>query len=117
MRHEAKKIAQIVSEILTLFLLNGAEIIDIKVNTKISTNERNTEIIIIQYECDYEEEFIQKIEYNLNTQRQYEIEGYYWQLVGEDDSSDELHLVGAMVDEANVTKKGKDLHIQLLRKS
>lgn len=117
MRHEAKKIAQIVSEILTLFLLNGAENIDIKVNTKISTNERNTEIIIIQYECDYEEEFIQKIEYNLNTQRQYEIEGYYWQLVGEDDSSDELHLVGAMVDEANVTKKGKDLHIQLLRKS
>ena len=40
-----------------------------------------------------------------------------WQLVGEDDSSDELHLVGAMVDEANVSKKGKDLHIQLLRKA
>lgn len=117
MIHEAKKIAQIVSEILTLFLLNGAENIDIKVNTKISTNGQNTEIIIIQYECDYEEEFIQKIEYNLNTQRQYEIEGYYWQLVGEDDSSDELHLVGAMVDKANVSKKGKDLHIQLLRKA
>lgn len=116
MRHEAKKIAQIVSEILTLFLLNGAENIDIKVNTKISTDGRNTEIIIIQYECDYEEEFIQKIEYNLKTQRQYEIEGYYWQLVGEDDSSDELHLVGAMVDKANVSKEGKDLHIQLLRK-
>ncbi len=117
MIHEAKKIAQIVSEILTLFLLNGAENIDIKVNTKISTNGRNTEIIIIQYECDYEEEFIEKIKYNLNTQRQYEIEGYYWQLVGEDDSSDELHLVGAMVDKANVSKEGTDLHIQLLRKA
>lgn len=116
MRHEAKKIAQIVSEILTLFLLNGAENIDIKVNTKITADGQNTEIILIQYECDYEDEFIQKIKYNLNTQRQYEIEGYYWQLVGEDDSGDELHLVGAMVDKANVTKKGKNLHIQLLRK-
>ncbi|WP_034218527.1 hypothetical protein [Lachnoclostridium phytofermentans] len=117
MRHEAKKIAQIVSEILTLFLLNGAENIDIKVNTKVSPNEQNTEIIIIQYECEYEEEFIQKMKYNLNTQRQYEIEGYYWQLVGEDDSGDELHLVGAMVDKANVTKIGKELHIQLFRKA
>jgi predicted peptidase len=117
MRHEAKKIAQIVSEMLTLFLLNGAENIDIKVNTKVSQNEQNTEIIIIQYECNYEEEFIQKMKYNLSTQRQYEIEGYYWQLVGEDDSGDELHLVGAMVDKANVTKKGNDLHIQLLRKA
>lgn len=116
MRLEAKKIAQIVSEILTLFLINGAENIDIKVNTKTSTDGQCTEIIIIQYECDYEEDFIQKIEYNLKTQRQYEVEGYYWQLVGEDDSGDELHLVGAMVDEAKVTKKGKDLHIQLLRK-
>lgn len=117
MRHEARKIAQIVSEILTLFLINGAENIDIKVNTKVSTNGQNTEIVIIQYECDFDEEFIQKIQYNLDTQRQYEIEGYYWQLVGEDDSSDELHLVGAMVDKANVTKNGKDLHIQLLRKA
>lgn len=117
MRHEAKKIAQIVSEILTLFLLNGAENIDIKVNTKITTNGQNTEIIIVQYECNYDEEFIQKVKYNLNTGRQNEIEGYYWQLVGEDDSSDELHLVGTMVDEANVLKKGNDLHIQLLRKA
>ncbi|ABX41879.1 hypothetical protein [Lachnoclostridium phytofermentans] len=117
MRHEAKKIAQIVSEMLTLFLLNGAENIDIKVNTKVSKNEQNTEIIIIQYECNYGEEFIQKIKNNLNTGRQIEIEGYYWQLVGDDDSGDELHLVGAMVDQANVTIEGKDLHIQLLRKA
>lgn len=117
MMHEAKKIAQIVSEILTLFLLNGAENIDIKVNTKMTTNGQNTEIIIIQYECDYEDEFIKKIEYSLKTQRQHEVESYYWQLVGEDDSSDELHLVGAMVDEANVTKNGKGLYIQLKRKA
>lgn len=117
MRHEAKKIAQIVSEILTLFLLNGAENIDIKVKTKVSQKDQNTEIMIIQYECNYDEAFIEKIKYSLNTQRQYEIEGYYWQLVGEDDSGDELHLVGAMVDKSNVAIKGKDLHIQLLRKA
>lgn len=117
MRHEAKKIAQIVSEMLTLFLLNGAENIDIKLKTKSSQNNQNTEIMMIQYDCNYDEEFILKMKHNLNTQRQNEIEGYYWQLVGEDDSGDELHLVGAMVDKANVTKKGKDLHIQLLRKA
>ena len=117
MRHEAKKITQIVSELLTLFLLNGAENIEIKVNTKVTQQVQNTELIIIHYECNYDEEFIEKIKYSLSTQRQYEIEGYYWQLVGEDDTSDELHLVGAMVDKANVEKKGNDLHIQLFRKA
>lgn len=116
MQHEAKKIAQIVNEILTMLLLNGAEHMEIKVNTKESAKGQSTEIVLIQHDCDYDDEFIEKINYNLNTQRQYEIEGYYWHLVGEDDTGDELHLVGAMVDKAHVVRKGRDLYIQLLRK-
>lgn len=39
-----------------------------------------------------------------------------WQLVGEDDNGDELHLVGTMVDKAKVEMKGYDLYIQLIIK-
>lgn len=117
MQHEAKKIAQIVDEILTMLLLNGAENLDIKVNTKITEKGQNTEVIVIQHECDYDQEFIDKLNYNLNAQRQYEIEGYYWQLVGEDDAGDEMHLVGAMIDKAYITRKENALYIRLLRKA
>jgi len=52
----------------------------------------------------------------LNTQRQNEVEGYYWQLAGDDNNGDELYLVGAMIDDAKVELIERDLHIRFTRK-
>lgn len=111
MQHEVKKITMIINELMTLMLLNGAEDIDVNIKRKGDTSEAT----LIHRDCQYSEEFIEDIRYNLNSPRQSEVEGYYWQLVGEDESSDELHLVGAMLDEAEVEMQGNDLHIHIVR--
>ncbi len=111
MKHEIKKVTHIINELLTMLLLRGAENIDVSIKHV----EDYTEIELIHHQCKCDDQFIETLRYNLNTQRQFEVEGYYWQLVGEDESGDELHLVGAMIDEAHVELKGNDLHIHLKR--
>lgn len=111
MQHESKKITLIINELLTLLLHKGNSNVEVKINR----NKLSTEIIIVQYQCNYDELFIQKLRYDLNTQRQTEIEGYYWQLVGDDDDGDKISLVGAMVNEAVVEQKKGDLYINITR--
>ncbi len=113
MQHETKKITLIINELMTMLLANGAE--DIDVNIKRVTGK--TQITLIHRNCHYSETLIDKIRHNLNNPRQSEVEGYYWQLVGENDSYDELHLVGAMVDEAEVSLSQGDLYIKISRQS
>ena len=112
MQHEVKKVALIINEIITMELLDGAE--DIDVNIKRS--DGLSRVHIIYHNCGYTSQFIEKINYNLNTQRQNEVEGYYWQLAGDDNNGDELYLVGAMIDDAQVELINKDLHIRFTRK-
>lgn len=112
MQHEVKKLTLIANELTTLMLLNGAEEVDVK----IKRNGNTAEITLIHRNCDYSEDFMDKLQYSLSTQRQCEVEGYYWQLCGDDDSGDELFLVGAMVDEATAEIIDGDLKIHLVRK-
>ncbi len=111
MQHETKKITLIIDELLTLLLHKGNGNIEVK----IERNKRSTEIMIVQYQCNYEETFIDNLRFDLNTQRQTEIEGYYWQLVGDDDDGEKMSLVGAMVDEAVVEQKNGDMYINITR--
>ena len=111
MQHEFKKITLIINELITMMLLNGAEEIDVNIKKV----DKISEVTLIHRNCHYPEEFIEKMRYNLNTQRQSEVEGYYWQLVGDDDSGEELHLVGAMIDQAKVEIHEKDLSIFIVR--
>lgn len=111
MQHEEKKIALIINEILTMSLLDGAKDIDISIKRENGTSR----VHMIYHNCEYSNEFIERIHYNLNTQRQNEVEGYYWQLAGDDNNGDELYLVGAMIDDAQVELIDHDLHISFIR--
>lgn len=112
MQHEVKKVALIINEIITMELLDGAEDIDVNIKREGGLSK----VHIIYHNCGYTSQFIEKINYNLNTQRQNEVEGYYWQLAGDDNNGDELYLVGAMIDDAQVELINKDLHIRFTRK-
>jgi len=112
MQHEEKKVALIINEIITMELLDGAEDIDVNIKRENGLSK----VHIIYHNCEYDSQFIEKIAYNLNTQRQNEVEGYYWQLAGDDNNGDELYLVGAMIDDAQVELIDNDLHIRFIRK-
>lgn len=111
MPHEVKKVTSIINELVTMMLLNGAEEVDVNILRK----GNKTEIRLTHHNCCYSDNLIEKISYNLKTQRQYEVEGYYWQLVAEDETGDELHLVGAMIDDAKVEKVNNNLNIFISR--
>lgn len=111
MQHEIKKITRIIDEMLTVFMLSEAEEIDVK----IKRGKLKTSIYFTNYNCTFDEAYIEQLKNNLNVQRQCEVEGYYWQLTGENDIDEELFLVGAMIDQAVIVKKDGNLYIELVR--
>lgn len=112
MQHEVKKITQIVNEIVSLLMLNGSDAIEVKINR----SQDQVRIQIFQHDSTFTQEKVDQFQSELNIQRQHEIEGYYWQLVGDNECDEELCLVGAMIDTAKVTLEKGILHIDLIRK-
>ncbi len=111
MQHEIKKITRIVDEMLTMFMLNATDEMEVKIKKDL----QKTSIYFTQHQCTFDEAYIEQLRKNLNIQRQCEVEGYYWQLTGENDIDEELFLVGAMIDKANIEKKDGNLNIELVR--
>ncbi len=111
MNHETKKIALIVDEVLTMLLVDGSE----KINFDISIKNDRAEINIIQYDTRYNDEYLEIIRNRLDAPRQHEIEEYYWQLTGENETEDELFIVGALIDESTLKKENGNLYINLVR--
>lgn len=113
MRHEIKKICKIVDELTTLLLRDDTNEVDFK----IKKTPGQTTIIITDYDTKYTEAEIKEFEECFNVQRQHEYEEYFWQLVGECDCDAELTIIGAMVDEAIVEMRGKNLYMELVRRT
>lgn len=111
MLHEQKKIALIADELMTVFMANGAKDIDVSIKCR----EEESIIHIYYRNCPFDADQVDDIRHHLKMQRQAEVEGYYWQLIGDNEAYDELYIVGAMLDEAIVEMEGGDLHVKLTR--
>lgn len=112
MKHEAKKIAKIVDEMLTYFLFNYNATSEIRI-------EPTPGEYRITFTCTgvdmSDEEFVALSE-RLVVKRQPELEDYYWQLTGETDDSNEMSLVGMMCDSIEVTRDGSRVTLYMVRK-
>ncbi|MFI3210399.1 MAG: hypothetical protein R3Y64_05040 [Peptostreptococcaceae bacterium] len=112
MDSEIKKITRLIDEISTMLLKNGCSDLDIKLK-----REDDLSIVkIVSFDCIFTDEEISDLRDVLNIQRQCEIEGFYWELMGDDINGDELFLVGSMIDSADVYKKDNNLFIDILRR-
>ena len=106
---ENHKICKIISE-LTLYIL---EHVSGNINVDIKEEEKRYIITIITDEFD--EDSLKFINRRLVADRNYAIEEYGWELVGEGDSDDDIELIGSLVDESNIiTQDGKTI-ITLIR--
>lgn len=112
MQHEVKKLTLIVNELISYLMTNDSGQIDVSIVRK----ETESIIHVAQHGCTCKPTYIEQLDRELNVPRQHEIEGYYWQLVGENDSEEELCLVGAMTDEVKVTFSEGQLNIDMVRK-
>lgn len=111
MKNEKQKIARIGNVMLDYFLSQSAKDISLSIHEegqKVYITIQAQEINISKLELDFLKNY-------LYMERQEEMEEYYWHLVGNDSESEELSLVGMMVDEASVRQTASGLIINLVR--
>ena len=108
--HELKKGCKIVDEIVLYLMKNGHR----KLNVNI---DKNSDIFLVEITTDKCEDWlIEKIENNINKERELEVEEYGWELMGESDAQSELGLVGLLVDRVEVIQSQNETKFKLIRK-
>lgn len=112
MRHEVKKISKMVDELTTFFLEHQAKSLDIKIDNLVDREVITVEAVAL----DDMALCIKRLQRFLSYPRELEMEEYYWELAGETDSSEELGLVGTMIDEANIGYDEEKIQLELIRK-
>jgi thymidylate synthase len=112
LKHINQKTIKIVTELLNYCYHHGSD------DLHIDINKENKKVIIfikahISFISTENLEFLKK---SLNVQRLHEMEEYYWNLTGDNDTDTELSLVGMMIDEAHINYvDGEYLEITLTR--
>ncbi|GCD13060.1 hypothetical protein LGL55_24310 [Clostridium tagluense] len=112
MKHTHQRNIKIVNELMGYCYNHGSE------NIHIDINKENEKVIIFikAQTLTISKEDLELLEISLNAQRCHEMEEYYWNLTGDNDSYSELTLVGMMIDEAHITYvDGEYLEILLTR--
>lgn len=101
MKETKKKLSRIIDEILVFCYSVGATDISFNMKEKIDRYD----IFIRSDFLPEQRRRIEKLEKNISADRQPSIEESYWMLTGESDLTDEIqfHLIGSMVDIAEVT--------------
>lgn len=107
-----KKISKMVDELTTFFLEHQAKSLDIKIDNLVDREVITVEAVAL----DDMALCIKRLQRFLSYPRELEMEEYYWELAGETDSSEELGLVGTMIDEANIGYDEEKIQLELIRK-
>jgi hypothetical protein len=111
MKHEGLKISKMVAELMNYLFYMGAT--DININ--LSQTEEYYELVCMSnFEGDSSKK-IEKLTKLLKVNKREEMEEYYWALTGDCDVSNELSLVGMMVDESKIQCEGEHIKITLYR--
>lgn len=112
MKFKLEKNLRIVSELITYFHKLGTDDVHIDMG-----NDDNQSYFYISGEVlNLPQSELENLNTLLNTQRQHEIEQYYWHLGGESELDCELTLVGMMVDNVDILYNDNVLTLKILRK-
>ncbi|MGH4050205.1 MAG: hypothetical protein ACREVX_02445 [Clostridium sp.] len=112
MKHINQRNIKIVTELMCYCYKHGSD----NVHIDIKKNKEKT-IIFIRAKISFiSKEKLELLEKLLNAPRCHEMEEYYWNLTGDNDTDTELTLIGMMIDEAHITYiDGEYLEILLTR--
>ena len=113
MTHEEKKIGKIVEELTMYFFSVGADDIDSRI-------ERHGQQVVISFESNYNPEYkedLQSLPEYLNEPKNEGLEDIYWELAGsgEPGESNQLLLIGIMVDKADVCIEEDKVRLKLYK--
>ncbi|MBA1336356.1 MAG: hypothetical protein HPY66_2791 [Firmicutes bacterium] len=111
MKHNKKRIAKMVDELVTYMFSIGATDISINISDEVDSYR-------IRLESNYLNKYrknLDKLQKYLNYDKQEEMEEYYWELAGDSDVDTELTLIGMMTDEAEIDYNDDRIKITLRR--
>ena len=112
MKHEIKKIAKIVDEILTYFLIH----FNASVTLDLQRDDTAFRLRFTFTPVSMDAEAFAALNKRLTGKRQPELEDYYWQLAGESEDHSELRLIAMMCDTCDMTLKDGTLALELTRR-
>ncbi|MDD3660984.1 MAG: hypothetical protein PHT89_09710 [Lachnospiraceae bacterium] len=111
MTNENQKIAKIVNALIEYFLSHQAK----GINLSIQETKDGTTIRLSMDEVHLSEKALDELKHYLYMERQEEMEEYYWHLLGNDSETEEISLIGMMVDDAQVQVLSPSLSVELTR--
>lgn len=110
MNNEQSKAVKMLDETIIYFLNHGMS--DLEISLSLKGNK--TSVSVSAYTKKQPEDLDEVSESLLNP-RQPEVEEYYWRLLGTNNKNNQLHLLGALVDDAKIMYEESKLTIQLIR--
>lgn len=111
MTYEKQKIARIANALVEYFLSHNAK----GLTLSILEDEKQISILLQIGQVTLSNKSMDELKHYLYMERQEEMEEYYWHLLGNDSETEEISLIGMMVDEATVTSVPPSLTIELIR--
>lgn len=112
---EAKKISKISDELITFYFENEAS----NISLEIESNDREYHIKSSSNKINISKSKLMEIEEYINkSPREPEMEDYYWTLAGQRHSSEDLSLIGIMVDSCKIEidEETGEVSIEFIRK-
>lgn len=111
MRFEKKKLAKMIDELSSYCLAHDARTIKIEL-----INRSDKHLLNLYAEgIKLSEKEFKSMSNKIKADREVEMEEYYWSLVGDCVTQDELSLVASMTDEAVAEMEGDVLQVKLVR--
>ena len=111
MSHEYNKAVKMLEEVIAYFVSH--RMMELEMNISIKSD---VSIITVSGLTKTQPDDLNQLSQSLNNPRQPEVEEYYWRLLGGNNKTEQLHLLGALVDEANIMFDDHRLTITLTRK-
>ncbi|WP_066896072.1 hypothetical protein [Clostridium nigeriense] len=111
MKYYFEKNLKIINELMTYLYKLGSK--NIQVN--LHRDEAKTSFLISGEVPNIDDTELNRLKAILNTQRQHEVEEYYWHLGGESDAEGELSLVGMMIDNVDIYYNNDILKLEIQR--
>ncbi|HOI84848.1 MAG TPA: hypothetical protein PLP48_02105 [Acholeplasmataceae bacterium] len=108
-KQDMKLIAQIIQELSLFVMYHGYESFDLSY-ARLQYEETYTLVL-----SDKKEDMLTYMEQKINQKREKEIEAYYWELLGDLDSSTELNILGLIIDYMSYSWDNDKLVITLHR--
>lgn len=109
-KQERRVIAQIIQELSLFLLYHGYQSFDISLES-----QPNQKIFTLKV-AHMTDKLIHQIQAQIDQPREGSIEQYYFELLGELDSTEDLELLGIFIDSMTVTTHSDHISLQFIRK-